>query len=82
MAYNGADDVLVSGEDIEAFRDAMESVGANYQLVQLPGALHGFSNPIATTNGEKYGLPLAYSKLADQVSWGHMQMVFNDTFGI
>jgi dienelactone hydrolase len=79
--YNGEADSFIPAEDISAFRAEMEKAHAHYDFVQLPGALHGFSNPIATTNGEKYGLPLRYDALADQVSWGHMQMVFREVFG-
>ncbi len=34
----------------------MKKTGGHYDLIQLPGALHGFSNPQATANGKKYGL--------------------------
>jgi dienelactone hydrolase len=79
-AYNGEQDVLVPAEDIAAFEVEMENAGAHHYLVQLPGALHGFSNPVASTNGEKYGLPLAYHPLADATAWGHMQLLFQDVF--
>ena len=79
-AYNGERDKLVADEDVQAFVDEMEKIDAHYYLVQLPGALHGFSNPIATTNGEKYGLPLAYDEAADTVAWSHMQLLFRDVF--
>ena len=80
-AYNGEKDVLVSAEDILAFREEMKKVRAHTYFVQLPGALHGFSNPIATTNGEKYGLPLAHDAEADAAAWNHMTLLFRDVFG-
>ena len=49
-------------------------------FVPLPGALHGFTNPLATRNGEKYGIPLRYSELADSCSWDHMQLVLQSAF--
>lgn len=79
-AYNGEQDVLVPAEDIAAFEAEMAKVNAHHYLVQLPGALHGFSNPAASTNGEKYGLPLAYDPVADATAWGHMQLLFQDVF--
>jgi dienelactone hydrolase len=79
-AYNGEQDVLVPAEDIAAFEAAMDKVNAHHYLVQLPGALHGFSNPAASANGEKYGLPLAYDPVADATAWGHMQLLFKDAF--
>lgn len=79
-AYNGEQDVLVPGEDIGAFEAEMKKVEAHHYLVQLPGALHGFSNPAASSNGEKYGLPLAYHPVADATAWGHMRLLFQDVF--
>ena len=81
VAYNGEDDPFVSQEQIDGFIAEMESAGANFQFINLPGAIHGFSNPEATANGEKFGLPLRYDALADEASWAHMQLVFNKVFG-
>jgi dienelactone hydrolase len=80
VAYNGEADPLISAEAIAAFKAEMEKTGAHYDFIQLPGALHGFSNPAATANGQKFGLPLQYSKLADEASWAHMQLVFQQAF--
>jgi len=80
VAYNGEADPFLSAEAIAAFKAEMESAGADYQLIQLPGAMHGFSNPAATANGEKFGIPLKYNALADQASWAHMQLVFEAAF--
>ncbi len=80
-AYHGEPDKLVADEDVAAFEAEMQSIGAHYYLVQLPGALHGFSNPAATGNGQKYGLPLAYSELAETTAWSHMRLMFRDVFG-
>lgn len=79
--YNGADDSFIPAEAIDAFRAEMEAAGAHYDFIQLPGAIHGFSNPGATAKGEAVGLALRYSELADQVSWGHMRLVFDEVFG-
>lgn len=80
-AYHGEQDKLVAEEDIEAFHAAMADCGAPTYFVQLPGALHGFTNPAATGNGEKYGLPLAYDELANATAWTHMRLMFRDVFG-
>ena len=79
-AYNGEADSFVSADAIAEFKVEMEKAGANYQLIQLPGAIHGFSNPAATENGEKFGLPLKYNALADEASWAHMRLLFEDVF--
>lgn len=78
--YNGEADSLVSAESIAAFEADMRARGARYQLLQLPGARHGFSNPAATARARKFGMPVAYDDLADAASWAHMQLVFREVF--
>jgi dienelactone hydrolase len=78
--YHGEDDVFFSPEEVAAFHAEVNKTGANCLFVALPGALHGFSNPIATANGEKYGIPLRYNELADTASWAHMQLVLQSAF--
>jgi len=80
-AYHGEADKLVADEDVAAFHAEMGKVNAPTYFVQLPGALHGFSNPAATGNGEKYGLPLGHDELADATAWSHMRLLFRDVFG-
>jgi len=80
VAYNGEADKFIPAEQVAAFKAEMEKAGADYQLIQMPGVLHGFTNPKATENGEKYGLPLRYSALADEASWAHMRLLFEDVF--
>lgn len=80
MVYNGEADVLIDEGQIAGFKAQMEKTGANYDFIQLPGALHGFSNPEATANGQKYGLPLAYNVLADESSWAHLLLTMEDVF--
>jgi dienelactone hydrolase len=78
--YHGEDDVLIPGEAVSAFKAEMDQTGADCLFVPLPTALHGFSNPLATTNGEKYELPLRYDERADNASWNHMQLVLQSAF--
>ena len=78
--YHGEDDVFFSAEEVAAFKAEMRETGADCLFVALPGALHGFSNHQASINGEKYGIPLRYSELADRSSWDHMQLVLQSAF--
>jgi len=78
--YHGEADEFVTMDDAQAFRAALEDVGADLLFVLLPGATHGFTNPLATERGEKFGLPLRYSALADSASWDHMQLVLREAF--
>ncbi|NNJ64336.1 MAG: dienelactone hydrolase family protein [Xanthomonadales bacterium] len=79
--YHGEADVFFSPEEVAAFHAEMDKTGADCLFVTLPGALHGFTNPAATANGEKYGIPLRYNELADSASWSHMQLVLQSAFG-
>lgn len=80
LVFNGAADPLVSAEEIEAFRQEMDAAGVDYEFIDYPGALHGFTNPDADKNGEKFGLPLAYDREADTDSWERTQEFFDEIF--
>jgi dienelactone hydrolase len=80
MVYNGEADTLIGDDQIGGFKAVMKKTGGNYDFIQLPGALHGFSNPQATANGKKYGLPLAYNPLADESSWAHCLLTMEHEF--
>ena len=78
--YHGEDDVLIPDEAVAAFKAEMDKTDADCLFVPLPTALHGFSNTGATSNGEKYGLPLRYDQRADDASWNHMQLLLQSAF--
>lgn len=80
LVLNGADDSFVSKEAIASFKKSMDAAGAQYEFVNLKGAVHGFSNPAATANGKKYKLPLAYNKQADEKSWSMMKDFLKKAF--
>jgi dienelactone hydrolase len=80
VAYNGEDDSFVPAEAISAFKNEMRQANADWQFINYPCALHGFSNPAATANGENFGLPLKYNALADQSSWDHMRLLLESVF--
>ena len=80
MVCHGAEDVLVPDDSVTALKDEMQAAGADLRFISYPGALHGFTNPDADANGEKYGLPLAYSEHTDHRSWQDMQAFFKEIF--
>ena len=80
MVYNGEADVLIDEGMINGCAEQMKKAGARYNFIQLPGALHGFSNPQASINGKKYGLPLAHNPLADEASWAHLLLTLENEF--
>ncbi len=80
LACHGAADSMVSMDDLEAFRQEMDAAQADYEVLLLDGAKHGFSNPQADVNAEKYGIDLGYQQQADEQSWAAMQALFNKVF--
>ena len=78
--YHGELDEFIDAEAVSAFQDEMRNNAADCLFVMIPGATHGFTNPIATENGRKYGIPLRYSERADSLSWNHMQLVLQSAF--
>ena len=80
LVCHGDADEFISKESIQAFHDEMKSVGANYEFISYPEALHGFTSPEADENGRRYGLPLAYNESADKESWQAMIRLFTVLF--
>lgn len=73
LVLNGAADPLVPPDQVEAFKKEMDAAGADYRIINYPGAKHSFTNPQADALGKKFGLPLAYSPGADKGSWQAMR---------
>lgn len=69
LVLNGADDPFVPQESIDAFQKEMKAADADFRFVNLPGAVHAFTNPKATELGNEFDLPLAYNAEADSTSW-------------
>ena len=80
LVANGADDPFVTAEQIEAYTSAMDSLGADYKLINYEGAKHSFTSPEADANGEKFEMPLAYNEEADVQSWEEMKALFAEAF--
>jgi len=76
----GADDSMVSLDELEAFKREMDAAQADYEVLLLDGAKHGFTNPQADVNAEKYAIDLGYQQAADEKSWSAMQTLFNEVF--
>ena len=81
LVLHGADDPFVPAEQVDAFKKEMDAAGADYKFVEYPGAVHAFTNPAATENGKKFGLPLAYDEKADEQSWAELQRFLEALFG-
>lgn len=69
LIFNGGADPMVSADQLEAVTKALKNSGVKYEIENYPGAKHAFTNPIATKNGKKFGIPLEYNEKADKDSW-------------
>ncbi|WP_295124027.1 dienelactone hydrolase family protein [uncultured Chitinophaga sp.] len=80
LVCHGAADKFVSEEEIAAFKKGLDSIGADYKFIAYPDALHAFTNPGSTANGEKFKIPIAYNAAADTASWKDMREFFGKIF--
>lgn len=80
LVLNGADDPFTTPEQLAAFKQEMAAAGADYRIINYPGAKHSFTNPDADAYGKKFNLPLAYNAQADKESWQAMQEFFQRIF--
>jgi dienelactone hydrolase len=83
LVEHGAQDSMVTPENVAAFKSEMDKAGADYKFVSLEGAKHGFTNPDADrlSHGEHGGPDIGYDKAADKQSWADMQAFFKKIFG-
>lgn len=80
LVAHGADDSFISPEEIQAFKQEMETAGVDYRFIGYPGAVHSFTNPDADKIAAEFGLPIAYNAAADEQSWKDMQEFFQEIF--
>lgn len=80
LVCHGAADSMVTMEDLEGFKQEMDTAKADYEVLLLADAKHGFTNPEADVNAEKYGIDLGYQQSADEKSWAALQALFSKVF--
>lgn len=68
IATGGADQ-MVPPEQVAGVVQELMQRKTDLELLSFPGVQHSFTNPAATKRGKETGLPLAYDKHADKVSW-------------
>lgn len=72
LVCHGLADKFITEEDLNSFRRNMNDSGISYQFIEYADATHAFTNPDATANGQKFGIPIAYNEAADKKSWADM----------
>jgi dienelactone hydrolase len=80
LVCDGADDKLVSPEQIKMFFMEMRKAGVDYKFISYPGAKHSFTNPDADAYAKKFNLPVGYNAEADRRSWQDMQNFLQESF--
>lgn len=80
LVCHGAADPFVPQEEVNKFKQQMDSAGAKYTFKAYEGAVHAFSNPNATAMGEKFKIPIKYDAAADTASWNDMKEFFGKIF--
>ena len=80
LVSHGGADSMVTMDDLAGFEKEMDAARADYEVTVYDGAKHGFSNPQADVNAEKYGLDLGYQASADEASWKAMKSLLNTVF--
>lgn len=80
LVCHGGADAMVSMDDVEAFKQEMNAAEADYEVLVLDGAMHGFTSPEADENGARYGIPVGYQQQADEKSWEALQALLKRVF--
>jgi len=83
LVEHGAQDSMVTAQNVSAFKAEMDKAGADYHFVSLAGAKHGFTNPDADrlSHADHGGPDIGYNKAADESSWADMRAFLKKVFG-
>jgi len=76
LVCHGAADNFVPDAQVAAFKKSMDSAGLNYTFKVYDSATHAFTNPDATSKGQKFNMPIKYNGAADTASWNDMKAFF------
>ena len=80
LVANGAADKFIKPEDISGLTEELARGGVAFEFLNLPGALHSFTNPDADAFATKFGMPVGYNAAADHKSWEAMKLMFSEVF--
>ena len=78
LVLHGAADPMINAEQVAAFKKEMDAAHVRYQVIEYPGAKHGFTNPDA----DKAGVAgLAYDAKADEASFAALLNALKEQVG-
>ena len=66
LVAHGADDSMVSLDDVEAFKQEMTTADVKHHVEIYPHTKHGFTNPAADEKAKTYGIDLGYNATSEQ----------------
>lgn len=78
LVCNGADDPMIPPPQVAAFEEEMRNAGADWQVINYGGTVHGFTNPDAGKTVKLDGV--AYNAVTARRSWAAMQAFFDEIF--
>lgn len=73
LVFHGEADQFIPAQEVEAFKNEMKTAGAQLEFFSYPNAFHSFTNPWADELGQKFGIPVAFNKEADEKSWATLK---------
>lgn len=80
LVQNGADDVMITNEQVQKFKSQLDSINADYEYIAYEGVKHSFTNKAADSIAKQYNLPLAYDQKAAEQSWQKMTEFFEEIY--
>jgi dienelactone hydrolase len=80
LVQNGAKDPFISELSVSNFTSQLDSLGADYEYIEYPDAVHAYTNPGADELGKEFDLPLAYDPEADMKSWDKLKSFLNELY--
>ncbi|KAA8732383.1 dienelactone hydrolase family protein [Acinetobacter qingfengensis] len=80
LVAHGADDSMVSLNDVENFKQEMTAAQVKYSVDIYPNTKHGFTNPVADEKAAKYGTDLAYNPESEKQAIAKLYDLLKRTF--
>lgn len=78
LVCHGDADPMVPREQVMAFWEEMDAVGANWHFHSYSGVKHGFTDPASDARGMA---AIAYNASADRQSWSALMGLCDELFG-
>lgn len=72
LVLHGADDSMVSLDDVAKFKEEMFAAQVNHDVIIFEDAKHGFTNPLADQRAKANDVDLGYNPEAEQKSFAEM----------